>query len=118
MIKIDSELFPYRLDIKSKEPVELTVKLTNYGIEEKLLSLDIILDTNLCLEKNNLKKSQHKRVGKLKPKESISYQFQIYPFQGAEPGKTYKIKLRVFEHYNDYKHVEDSSIKLIPINTI
>jgi hypothetical protein len=117
MININTQIYPYRLDIKSGEPVELLVKITNLNSSVKLLGLDIILDKNLCLEKNSLKKSKSKRLGEFISKESKLLKFYIFPFQGIIPGK-YKIKIKVTEHFNDYNYIESFTEKILEINAI
>ena len=117
MININTQIYPYRLDIRSGEPIELVIKITNLNSSSKLLGFDIILDSNLCLEKNSLKKSQRKRLGNIASKESKFFKFNIYPFQGITPGK-YRIKLKVSEHFNDYNYIESFTEKFIEINAI
>jgi uncharacterized membrane protein len=117
MINIVTQMYPYRLDIKKGDPVELNIKITNLNDCTKLLSFDIVLEHDLCLEKSSLKKSQSKRLGEILAKESVSLKFNIYPFQGITPGK-HKIKIKVTEHFNDYNYVESLTQKFLEINSI
>ncbi len=117
MINISTRIFPYRLDLKTKEPVELLIEITNVSTTSKLLSTELIVDPDLCLEKSGIKKSTYKRLGEIAPKQKVNFKYLIYPFQGAKPG-THMVKFKVKEHFNDYKYVENITEKRIEISTI
>jgi hypothetical protein len=117
MINIVTSLFPFRLNINSKEPIELTLKIKNMGREEKFISYDVILDKKISLDKSGLKKSDSFRYGKLKPDELITNKLLIYPFQGIKPGD-HEILIRVNEHYLDYNSLKQKTEKIITIKSI
>jgi len=117
MINISTSIFPYRLDLKTKEPIELTIDVINMNVSSKLLSSDIILSPELCLEKTGIKKSEHKRLGEILPKQKITLKYYIHPFQGATTGR-HLVKFKIKEHFNDYKYVENTTEKRIEIPVI
>lgn len=117
MINISTKVFPYRLDLKTKDPIELTIEVTNISTTAKLLSSEIILDPELCLEKASIKKSEYKRHGEILPNQKIIMIYEIHPFQGALQGKK-TVKFKVKEHFNDYKYVENITEKRIEIPVI
>jgi len=117
MINIVTSIFPYRLDTHLKEPLELNLKIKNADPDIKLVSVDIILDPNLALEKSGVKKAVSLRIGDLGGGKSILKKFEIYPFQGIKPG-TYNVLVRVNEHYVNYEQLKSKTEKLIPIKAI
>ncbi len=117
MINIVTSLFPFRLNVKNKDPVELTLKIKNMGREEKLISYDIILDQKISLDKSGLKKSDSFRCGQLKPDQIITNKLLIFPFQGIKPGDQ-KILIRVNEHYIEYNSLKQKTEKIIVIKAI
>lgn len=117
MINIATSLFPYRMDISNKNPVELTLKIKNMSNEIKLLSFDIILQKTISLDKSGLKKSETIRLGEIKPDQIILKKFDIYPFQGIKPGEN-KVLIRVCEHYLDYNSLKEKTEKIIYIRSI
>lgn len=117
MINIITSLFPFRLNIKDKSPVELTIQIKNMGLENKFISYDIILDNTISLDKSGLKKSFSIRHGDFKPNEVINQRLYIYPFQGIRPGDN-KIIIRVNEHYLDYDSLKQKTDKIIVIKSI
>lgn len=116
MINIVSSIYPYRLNIKEKEPIELIVKITNKGNETKLLSYDIALDPALSLDKSGLKKAAGQRMGEIKPDETKIFKFPIYAFQGIKPGN-HDIMFAVNEHYLDYSQLSERTEKIIQVKS-
>ena len=111
MINITTSFFPYRLDIKSKEPVELSITIKNMSKKTELISYDVILENTLSFDKSGLKKSNSHRVGELKPDEKRTFKFDVYPFQGITPGNN-RIKIIVNQHYQNYDHLTDKTEKI------
>jgi len=117
MINIVTSLFPFRLNISDKQPVELTIQIKNMGLEDKLISCDIILENSIALDKSGLKKSTSFRYGEIKPDQVISEKLYIYPFQGIKPGDN-KIMIRVNEHYLNYNSLREKTEKMIVVKSI
>ncbi|MCK9292638.1 MAG: hypothetical protein WCY27_00375 [archaeon] len=117
MINITTSIFPYRLDTRLKDSLELSLKVKNADTDIKLISIDVILDPNIALEKSGVKKAVSLRVGDLGGGKSILKKFEIYPFQGIKPG-TYNVLVRVNEHYVNYEQLKSKTEKLIPIKAI
>jgi len=116
MIGINTRTYPYRLDSKSKEPMELYVKLTN-GTVKKMLSIDLVLDDDLSFDKIKPINTDYKRLGEFTPNQSKEIRFFIYSAIGARPGlKT--VKIRVGEHAKDYNYVDNKTEQRTNINMI
>ncbi len=117
MIKIFTRIYPYRLNINSKDPIDLQIKLTNTTLSAKQISIELIPDSDLCFDKVGSKREEYKRIGFIKANESINLNYSVYPFTGIKPG-THRIKIIVGEHFNDYNVVTEKSESIVTINTI
>jgi len=116
MIGINTRTYPYRLDSKHKEPMELFVKLTNSPIK-RMLSIDLVLDEDLSFNAIKPINTDYKRIGPFGPGESKEIRYHIYPAVGAYPG-TKKIKIRVGEHNTDYNVIDNQTQTTISITMI
>jgi len=116
MIKITNSLFPFRLNIKEKNPIELTLKIKNLGVEDKFISFDVVLEKTLSFDKSGLKKSISVRHGILKPDETIAERLDIFPFQGIKDGD-HRVLVIVNEHYLDYNSLKQKTEKVIIIKS-
>lgn len=116
MIGISTRVFPYRLECKSKEPIELFVTLTN-GTLRRQLSIDIALDDALSFDRVKPEHTAYKRLGEFGPSQSKELVFYIYPVVGAMPGSK-QVQIRVGEHTKDYNIIEQETEKLVSINMI
>jgi len=117
MINVTSTLFPFRLNTKLKEPIELTLKIKNMGNDVQFVSYDVILENSISLDKSGLKKAVSFRHGDLKPNETITEVLNIYPFQGIKPGD-HRILIRVNEHYLNYDSLKQKTEKIIVVKSI
>jgi hypothetical protein len=117
MINITNSLFPFRLNIKEKNPIELTLKIKNMGVEDKFISYDVVLERTLSFDKSGLKKSVSIRHGTLKPDETISEKLEIFPFQGIKAGD-HRVLVIVNEHYLDYTSLKQKTEKVIIIKSL
>ncbi len=116
MIGINTRTYPYRLDSKSKEPLELFIKLTN-GTTKKMLSIDLVLDEDLSFDRIKPINTDYKRLGEFEPNQNKEIKFFIYPAIGSNPGLK-SIKIRIGEHSRDYNYVDNKTEQKININMI
>lgn len=117
MIKIFTKLYPYRLNLKSKEPLDLEITLKNLSTSAKLISIELIPDSDLSFEKTGSKRDEYKRLGVIKANESITLNYNVYPFTGIVPGK-HSIKIIVGEHTDNYNVVNESYESVVFVNTV
>ncbi|MFH1752452.1 MAG: hypothetical protein ABH821_05965 [archaeon] len=115
-LEIKTNLYPYRMVLSRKQPVELFVEVKNSGIEDKLVSMQLLLSQAFGLSKGGLNNSIEKQLGLMKPNESKSFYFDIHPKQIARIGE-YPLRLKVKEHYQNYdyamkEHVKDLNLKV------
>lgn len=116
MIGINTRTFPYRLDFKSKEPLEFYIKLTN-GQNKRLLSIDIVIDEDISFNSVKPVNTDYKRIGEFGPGQVKELRYHIFPVAGTYPG-TKKIKIRVGEHNNDYNVIDDKTETIVTIKVI
>jgi hypothetical protein len=116
MIGINTRTYPYRLDSKSKEPLELFIKLTNSPIK-RMLSIDLVIDEDLSFSSIKPINTDYKRIGEFLPSQSKEIRYYIYPAVGAYPG-TKKVKIRVGEHNNDYNVIDNKTETTVTITVI
>ncbi len=104
VLEVKTRLFPYRLVLNRKKPVELKIDLTNASDKKALASLELSLPRSLSLDKSGLKGSELLRLGELSPNESKTFYFEIYPKAIIE-GKEHLIRLKATEHHLDYNYI-------------
>lgn len=116
MIGINTRTYPYRLDSKGKEPLELYIKLTNSQIK-RLLSIDLVLDEDLSFNSIKPINTDYKRIGEFSPGQAKEIRYYIYPTAAVYPG-TKRIKIRVGEHNNDYNVIDNKTETTVTITVI
>jgi hypothetical protein len=116
MIGINTRTYPYRLDSKSKEPIELFIKLTNSGIK-RLLSIDLVLDEDLSFDKVKPINTDYKRLGDFGANQNKEIKYYIYSAIGSHPGLK-SVKIRIGEHNKDYNYVDNKTEATVKINMI
>ena len=108
-IAINSYFHPFRLSLKSREPVRLTVEIENKSQEAKMTSLSISLPrTELAFDKSGLSTEIVKRLPQFKPGERLVYYFDVHPKHLTTPGE-HEVKLVVREHFQSFDLVEKES---------
>ena len=113
-LEVKSNLYPYRLIMKRRTPVELTIDLKNNSNETKLVSFQLALARKLSLDKGGLKNMEMRQLGHLKPLENKRFYFEIFPKMGIVPAD-YPIKIQVLEHYDSYNYVAKKITKNISL---
>jgi uncharacterized membrane protein len=109
-LEIKSNLFPYRMVLKRKEPVELRVEVANRSADKKLVSLQIALARAIAFDRGGLENGAVNRLGELQPNEAKEFYFKVYPKQGVKT-MSYPIQIRVFEHFNSYDYIARKVVK-------
>jgi len=104
-VLIETEVFPLRISLKTREPSSLRVKVTNKGSSPKLISLEVFLPHELGFDKSALNKGVRSQLGVLKPNESKETVFKVYLNPPVAKEGVFSGKLSVLEHYKDYKQI-------------
>ena len=110
MISINTHFHPFRLNLRRREPVQLSVELINRGDKNKMLSVELLLAKELALDKGGLHSGITKKIESLEPGERKQFYFDIYPKPIARNGEL-PVILNVLEHYRNFNFVEKSSSK-------
>lgn len=109
-LELKSNVFPYRLVLSRKEPVELSVKVTNNSPEKKLVSMQVAMARALALDRGGLKKGADQRLGEMDSGQAKEFVFHVFPKHGIKPA-SYPIQIRLFEHFNSYEYIAKRVIK-------
>ncbi|MBI2597733.1 MAG: hypothetical protein HYW50_00895 [Candidatus Diapherotrites archaeon] len=113
-ISISTSIFPYRLVLSRKEPVELKVDLINRGDKTVNLTLELLLARQLSLDKSGLKTNLVKKIDNFNPNERQNLSFDIFP-KGYVTSGEYHVRVKVFQHDNRFNYVEKEFTKSLSI---
>ncbi len=104
MVRVDTQLTPYRLDLNSRRPVELMVEVVNDSDRTQIISYDIVLANTLGFDKQGLKNSIVRKFDGMQPNEKSREYFEVWPKATARRGN-HPILITITEHYNSYKYI-------------
>ncbi|MDO8634277.1 MAG: hypothetical protein Q7K34_03205 [archaeon] len=113
-LSISSNFFPYRLNLKRKEPVEFRIEVANRGDKEKRVSLQILVSRALALDKSGLANNAIYKIDSLKPNEKKTFVHTVFPKQFTSAG-AYPIQIKAMEHYQNYNYAEREYTKNIEL---
>ncbi len=114
---IDYSIYPYKLSLKRREPIELKITLTNPSDKEKMISLEVLTPRTLSIDKSGYKNYVVERFPSFKPKDRIIKYYDIYPKVTTRIGEEFVV-IRVLEHYDDFSFVQKSIEKNVHISVI
>lgn len=114
MVSFKSNVFPYRMVLSRREPVQLSVEMKNDSAEQKLISLEISLPRNLGFDKSGLKTREVIKIGNMIANEEKKLYFDIFP-KAATEAMEYPVDIMVLEHYKDYNNVNRRQSKQVTI---
>lgn len=114
MLEISTQLFPYRLKMENRQPVELAVTVKNVSREPVLVSYDVNVDRTLSMDKGGYKNTTNNKIGVLAPGASAKGRFEIHAKHVARVGM-HKIYIRATEHFNNYNLVKSEYRKEIEV---
>ncbi|MFA5358148.1 MAG: hypothetical protein WC308_04510 [archaeon] len=110
MVKILTELFPFRLILKNRTPVSLRLEIVNDTDKPQIISYEVLLAGELSFEKQGLKGCETDQIESMKPGDKISKYYKIYPKVTVRKGE-YPITITVIEHYNNFNYVLGKKVK-------
>lgn len=115
MIELRTTFNPFKLRIKRREPIILSVELVNTGQETEIVSFEMNLGSQFSLEKSGFKNTASEKIPKFEPGESKKYYYDVWAKQAARPGEQ-PIKVAVIEHYNGFNYVKRKNEKTLHIS--
>jgi len=104
--RINLSFTPLRLNSKSKNSVNLVVKLTNLTKDVQLASVDVLLPKNAIIgfEPTCINKAMEKRLGEIRPGETVEASVPIWAGTQTGPG-IHEIGVTAYAHYIGYEKV-------------
>ncbi|HRT03065.1 MAG TPA: hypothetical protein P5513_03915 [Candidatus Diapherotrites archaeon] len=117
MLSFLINLYPYKLDFKKKEPIELNISIKNMDNRLKSVIINISLDNTLSFNSKALKSSLIQKINPLQNNEEKHFRFKIYPSKGMHPGKSVHSGIvKVYEYLLDSGELDNVYEKPIKIN--
>lgn len=110
MLEIRTLFRPYRLKLSRKEPVELTLTITNRGPGSALTSFEMNCDKAISFDKGGFKTTESANLGELAAGQVIEKYFQVYGKPVTRLG-TYPITVKATEHFNTYNLIKKEYTK-------
>ncbi|PIN98914.1 MAG: hypothetical protein COT90_01880 [Candidatus Diapherotrites archaeon CG10_big_fil_rev_8_21_14_0_10_31_34] len=103
-LNIKTNLFPYRLKLRNREPIRLDFTIANNGVKPKLVSFSLELPPQLGLDKAGMNRVIRKKLpNKMAPGETVKFSYDIFPSKVVETGE-YTALLNVSEHFGNYDY--------------
>lgn len=106
MLDVKTRFTPFRMKISKREPVQLSVEVTNKGNEKAIVSLNLGLGAYFSLEKGGYKTNAMERIPEMKPGETRKFYYDIWPKQSIREGEN-KVELNVVEHHQGFNYVKN-----------
>jgi len=101
---INSYFTPYRILVRKKEPVQLTVEITNRDDIERLMSLEILSSQQLAFDKTGASRKIVEKLGELRPNEKRVYYYHVWPRLVSREGY-YPLVIRALTHHLNYDYI-------------
>lgn len=97
---------PLRLNSKSKNSVNLIVKITNLTKDPQLVSVDVLLPKNALIgfEPTCINKAMEKRLGEVRPDETVKASIPVWASTQTQPG-SHELQVTAYAHYIGYEKV-------------
>lgn len=114
---IRTSVYPYRFSMRDKQPVELTVEMTNNDAAEKMVSLDVVLPKAVGLDKSCINRAFAKRYNRVGPGQTIVEKQLLYLSPHADIGETTG-QVKVAEHYLEFGNVTGSYNKSLALRIV
>lgn len=112
MIDVRTRFTPFKMKLSRKEPVTLSLELTNSGSEPEMISVDMVLGQQFSFERSGFKNTVSEKIPKFMPNESKKFYFDIWPKQMVRQGEQ-PIRLTVTEHYRGFNYVKRKQDKIL-----
>ncbi|MBI5884769.1 hypothetical protein HZB89_01580 [archaeon] len=111
---INAYFTPYRLSAAKKEPVQLTVEVTNGNEVEKLMSLEVVSSPQLSLSRDGFQNKIIEKMGELKPNEKRVYYYHVW-LRGLGREDSQPLVVRVLEHHLNYDYITSKAVKRLEL---
>ncbi|HLC36253.1 MAG TPA: hypothetical protein VJK05_01440 [archaeon] len=112
-LSLNARLFPYRLLLSRKKPVELEIEISNKGDKPRLLSLEVLTPRGISLDRAGLKKGDARQLGEFPPGVK-RFKFDLFPSQSIENGE-HLIEVTLVDHHQSYQFVTKKLVKKVSL---
>ena len=116
-LSISSSLFPYRMNLNEKSPMEFTLEIKNNDIKSKNVAFNLLLPDVVSFDKTGINKAVQKNIASLKPNEKQKFVFELHPTKKADLG-TFDGELLVEEFAGNYDYLVGSYRRPITIRVL
>lgn len=103
---MNAKFSPYRMILARREAVELKVDLANKNTAPAVLSLELKLGARLSVDRVGYKTSDIKRIPELKPGETKTFYFDIWPKNAASATEE-SVAVTLIEHDGSFNAEKD-----------
>lgn len=114
MVQVRTNLYPYRLVLARKEPVQLTVDITNDLSETRGYSIEVNVPRSLGLERAGAKIQDYKLLGDFSPGQEKRLYYDIF-HKATVDAQSYPIHVFVHEHEKGSREVIRTVSKIIDL---
>lgn len=104
MVRIETQMTPFRLSRNSRKPIELMVEVTNDDKKSHKISYEIVLANTLAFDKQGLVNAKSKKFDSMKPNEKSREYYEVWAKATAGVGD-HPILVSITEHYKDFKYI-------------
>ena len=112
-ININTNFTPFRLRLSRREPVQLTVDLTNNG-NTAMVSMNVALTPQLSFSKGGFKNRETARIPEFNSSETRRFYFEIWP-KASTRLEEQPIVITVFEHYKSFDYIKNKTEKKLSL---
>lgn len=116
-LSISSSLFPYRMSMNEKNPLEFTLEIKNNDAKSKNVAFNLLLPEVVSFDKTGLNKMVQKNIQSLKPNEKQKFVFELHPTKKANVGQ-FDGELLVEEFAGNYDYLVGSYKRPITIRVL
>ncbi len=106
-------IYPLRLKLSEKEPIELKIELENEDQKTKLITLQVVLPEVVSFSRASINTEFSKRIDRFNPLEIHKEKIFVYLSRYARPGN-FLGKVIVSDHYREFGVIERQFKKEIP----
>ncbi|MCX8162945.1 MAG: hypothetical protein N3D10_00105 [Candidatus Micrarchaeota archaeon] len=114
---ISNSFRPIRLNSRKENSVDLVLNIKNKSNSAHLCSVVIEVPNQLGLDSTCLTKSKEFRLGNIEPGQTKELSVPIYASSQTPPA-TFKLVLKIYSHYRDYKHILNMVRKIIELRAV
>ncbi len=111
-LSVRTRIYPYRLKMQDKDPMQLSIEITNEDINSKIVSFQLKLPESIATDRGGINRFIQKNIQSLRAGETQKFDYNLYPTKRATEGD-FNGKLIVSEHYQSFDYVQGNISKTL-----